>query len=350
MQTKVIAWTAGVLMAGTAALGQPTTADKCAASKNQAAGKYGFCRQKAEKKLQLSGDATAYAAALDTCDQKYATKWQEAETRFLGSCPTVGDTTAVQSFVTQHSLSLATALSGAGLPRCGDGSINVAGEQCDGTDLGAASCASLGYPGGTLGCVNCLFDTSACTGPCLAGSQPPPLRTGQTTCYDTSGAPIPCAGSGQDGELQYGATRSFIDNGDGTLTDNTTGLMWEKLADDGSIHDWDTDYFWADASAVKIAALNAATFAGHSDWRLPNVNELQTLVNYGASYPSVYSVANTACAPGCTVTTCSCTQAGAYWASTTSLRDLSYAWFVNYVVGWVDTGDKSLQAYVRAVR
>jgi hypothetical protein len=340
---------ASALMLGTTALAQ-TSAEKCAASKNLASGKYGMCRQKAEKQLLLTGDATKYAGALVLCDQKYSSKWQGTEARFPGMCPTIGDEMAVHTFITEHSVTLATALSGAGLPRCGDGTINVAGEQCDGSDLGGASCASLGYPGGTLACANCLFDTSSCTGPCMPGSQPPPLRTGQTTCYDTGGASIPCAGSGQDGELVNGATRSFTDNGNGTFTDDTTGLMWEKLSDDGSIHDWDTLYSWDEAFAVKIAGLNSANFAGHNDWRLPNVNELHTLVNYGAIYPPAYSVADTACAPACTVTGCSCTQSDAYWTSTTSLRTPSYAWFVSFVAGNVDAGNKSLNAYVRAVR
>jgi hypothetical protein len=42
-------------------------------------------------------------------------------------------------------------------------------------------------------------------------------------------------------------TRAYVDNGDGTITDSKTGLMWEKLSDDGSIHDWDATYTWADA-------------------------------------------------------------------------------------------------------
>ena len=63
-----------------------------------------------------------------------------------------------------------------------------------------------------------------------------------------------------------------MDNGDGTITDTKTGLMWEKLSDDGSIHDKDTAYTWANAFAVKVATLNGGGgFAGHTDWRVPNV-------------------------------------------------------------------------------
>jgi len=53
-------------------------------------------------------------------------------------------------------------------------------------------------------------------------------KTGQTICYDTSGNVISCAGTGQDGEIQAGVAwpePRFADNGDGTITDNLTGLM-----------------------------------------------------------------------------------------------------------------------------
>jgi len=58
-------------------------------------------------------------------------------------------------------------------------------------------------------------------------------RTGQTKCYDTYGTEISCAGTGQDGEIQAGVAwpePRFTDNGDGTMTDTLTGLMWTKDA------------------------------------------------------------------------------------------------------------------------
>ena len=57
-------------------------------------------------------------------------------------------------------------------------------------------------------------------------------RTGQTTCWDNSGNQIPCAGTGQDGEIKAGEPwpePRFTDNGDETMTDNLTGLMWTKM-------------------------------------------------------------------------------------------------------------------------
>ena len=58
-------------------------------------------------------------------------------------------------------------------------------------------------------------------------------QTGQTTCWDKNGNVIPCAGTGQDGDIQAGVAwpnPRFTDNGDGTVTDNLTGLMWTQNA------------------------------------------------------------------------------------------------------------------------
>src|SRR4030066_1260987 len=58
-------------------------------------------------------------------------------------------------------------------------------------------------------------------------------QTGQKTCYDTNGVVILCPGTGQDGDIQAGVpwpNPRFIDHGDGTVTDNLSGLMWTKDA------------------------------------------------------------------------------------------------------------------------
>ena len=175
------------------------------------------------------------------------------------------------------------------------------------------------------------------------------LKTGQTTCYDTAGTLVACAGTGQDGELQKGITRSFTDNGNGTVTDNVTGLMWEKQSDDGSIHDKDNVYTWANAFAVKVATLNSMVFAGHNDWRVPNRFELETLLNLSASSPPLYSAFNAPCSAGCTVLTCSCTHLDYHWSSTTRLGGPSGAWMVA-PEGFTYNGEKIESRHVRAVR
>ncbi len=178
--------------------------------------------------------------------------------------------------------------------------------------------------------------------------------TGQTTCWNSSGNVISCAGTGQDGELRRGAPLAYADNGNGTVTDLNTGLVWEKVSDDGTVHDKDNTYTWANAFTGHVATLNATSFAGHTDWRLPNVRELQSIVNYQSSSPMVSSAFKTNCGPGCPATGCSCTASGNYWSSTSSVSSPSRAWFVSFRYGNVDafssSGSKSVAAFVRAVR
>lgn len=71
---------------------------------------------------------------------------------------------------------------------------------------------------------------------------------------------------------------TYIDNGDGTITDTSTGLMW--LAEDSSSPmDWQEALSWCED----------LEFAGYDDWRLPDVKELQSLVDYSGVYPAIDS-------------------------------------------------------------
>jgi uncharacterized protein DUF1566 len=172
------------------------------------------------------------------------------------------------------------------------------------------------------------------------------LETGQTTCYDDVGAVINCASTGQDGEVQKGRTRSYRVSADGlTIMDNTTGLEWEKLTNDWSIHGVYTTYTWAQAFQ-KIADLNAANFAGHDDWRLPNVNELLTLVHYGQIDPAIDAPFTT----GNDGTGDSFTAGFKYWSSTTYVGGPNAAWWVHFFAGGVGTEYKIAGFGVRAVR
>ena len=72
--------------------------------------------------------------------------------------------------------------------------------------------------------------------------------SGQTTAFSADkndGIAEPVAVP-DDGTVQAGADLSYTDNGDGTITDNNTGLMWEKKSDDGDLlHDKDNSYYWS---------------------------------------------------------------------------------------------------------
>jgi hypothetical protein len=72
------------------------------------------------------------------------------------------------------------------------------------------------------------------------------------------------------GTTTYGIN-DFIDNGNGTVTDQATGLMWSQ-DDNGEM------LYWEDA----LAYAEAATIAGYDDWRLPNIKELQSIADYSA--------------------------------------------------------------------
>ena len=173
--------------------------------------------------------------------------------------------------------------------------------------------------------------------------------TGQTTCWDTSGNVLPCAGTGQDGDLRKGAPLSYTDNGNGTVTDNNTGLVWEKLSRDGSVHDVGSRYTWASAFTGHVAMLNSTSFAGHSDWRVPNYKELISILDLQNWNPALSSAFNTNCTPGCTVTSCNCT-AVLCWSSTTDAGDPILAWLMDFFYGSVIFDYKSDSFFVRAVR
>lgn len=79
---------------------------------------------------------------------------------------------------------------------------------------------------------------------------------------------------------------SFTDNGDGTITDNNTGLMWAKTTADingnGVLDEGDTA-MWPEA----LYFCENLTLAGYDDWRLPTVKELVSIVDYNASFPAI---------------------------------------------------------------
>ncbi len=103
------------------------------------------------------------------------------------------------------------------------------------------------------------------------------VDTGQSYCYDASvSIPCPEAGSaffGQDAQYA-GVTPAYTDNGDGTVTDLNTNLMWAK--DPGAKVTYDE----------AIAGAAALRLGGYSDWRLPAVQELYSLVNFSGYDPS----------------------------------------------------------------
>jgi hypothetical protein len=191
--------------------------------------------------------------------------------------------------------------------------------------------------------------------------------------------------------VRAGVPLSAMDNLDGTITDNATGLTWELKDDAGGIHDKDNVYSWGQTLPPYMMNGTMVTeflqelnrppcFAGHCNWRIPNVRELQSLVDYQLAEPAVRTAFNRNCVPGCSIDgvdgpKCSCTAVdrptgsargrGTYWSCTTSryisdnpaLRSGEFnAWVVDFSpfadlppgASYVDL--KVQTFYVRAVR
>ncbi|MBN2159415.1 MAG: DUF1566 domain-containing protein [Spirochaetes bacterium] len=153
---------------------------------------------------------------------------------------------------------------------------------------------------------------------------PAPFVTGQTTCYDVDGNTIACAGTGQDGELLNGVTWTaphFTDNGDGTITDSLTGLIWEQSPDT-------TAKTWAAA----LAYANDSELGGYTDWRLPNMDELRSLFGqYGQS--AVHTWLNGQGFTGI--------QNARYWTGTTAPYSSDYSIVVHAEVGSMINWEKA---------
>jgi hypothetical protein len=293
-------------------------AAKCDAAKLKIAGKYELCRAKAWAKLAKAGNTGT--PDFTKCDPAFSAKWSAAETKGNGQCPSNGDEVSIQQRIVGDSQDLATLLSGAYVTVCGNGVIEV-GESCDFNNLNGMTCQSLGFVAGQLSCTNtCDLDTSGCF-----------------------------------------ATR-FVDNGDGTVTDHKTGLMWEKKT--GTVgtfvncsmtlcadpHDVNNTYSYGTAYTDFLAKLNngdssdgtaiTGCFAGDCDWRLPTSAELQTILlapNPCGTHPCI----DPAFGP---------TVLDLYWSATTLAGFPFRAWMVNFIDGFVFHNDKGANIYVRAVR
>lgn len=151
-------------------------------------------------------------------------------------------------------------------------------------------------------------------------------KTGQTTSYRT----------GDDGDLEKGVawpSPRFSDHDDGTVTDNRTGLIWVKaphsLTGNSEVQTWDN----------AIDFCNSLTFAEQTDWRLPNVRELQSLVDFGRANPALPSDH-----PFIGILT------PRYWSSSSYAAGAQYVWHMTSSNGDVDYGSKTGVNYVWPVR
>ena len=117
----------------------------------------------------------------------------------------------------------------------------------------------------------------------------------------------------------------FTKSGD-IVTDSISGLEWQDDAV-GSTMTWEN----------AITQCESLTLGGHSDWRLPNINELKSIVDRSKVNPAV-------------VTGFTSTSSASYWSSTTYEGRKDGAWDVGFSSGYVGYGLKDYNYYVRCVR
>jgi uncharacterized repeat protein (TIGR02543 family) len=138
-------------------------------------------------------------------------------------------------------------------------------------------------------------------------------------------------------------TSAFTDNGDGTVTHSLTGLIWKQCAEGLSGASCEigsaTPFSWANA-LLKAKNTN---FSGHTDWRLPNKKELESIVEYCGQGPAI----NTALFPASQFPT---VYLAYFWSGSSFVSDPSNAWNVNFNYGITDYSYKTSNYYVRLVR
>ena len=176
------------------------------------------------------------------------------------------------------------------------------------------------------------------------------VDTGQTKCYDLAGAIITCgsAYNGQDAQYTHASSTHTCDpsyttstvSGVNVVTDNCTGLMWRQCSEGQSTSTSSncsgsaTTYTW---DAALSQCLNSS-YAGYSDWRLPNVRELPSIVRYGSSSPAI------------DLTYFPNTPSASDWSASTYVVSPSDAWYVSFGGGGVFGNTKSTGYDVRCVR
>ena len=126
---------------------------------------------------------------------------------------------------------------------------------------------------------------------------------------------------------QVQVSNSWVNNKDGTITDTSTGLMWQQLAFDSPMN-WD----------MAINECESLTLAGYTDWRLPNREELRSIVDYSLSSPAINSLffENT--------------KTEFFWSSSTFVSTISKAWAIYFNFGYEDIDYKTKLFHVRGVR
>jgi len=238
---KVLVLLGAILPLGGIAAAGPTDAEKCEADKLKRAGKYAFCRMKAESKAVKTGDAPDYSK----CDTKLSDKFANAELKWGMECPTSGDAGDIQAQVTGDTDDLVTVLSGGTLARFEDTGLTIIDHQT-GLEwekktgaVGAASVCPGGANCGDPNNVNNLYTWSNSGTTAFNGGAQTlfldllnDVAGGGTTCFaghcdwrlPTSGG---CCGTGP---VQPAELESIVDcSGGAPCVDPAFGPTWSSL-------------------------------------------------------------------------------------------------------------------------
>jgi hypothetical protein len=151
-------------------------------------------------------------------------------------------------------------------------------------------------------------------------------RSGEAACVDPEWAEWPVPNSPVDVAAGAPNLEKYTDNGDDTITDNVTQLMWQKSANSAV-------YSQADA----VTHCSGLTQAGYDDWRLPTEIELVSLVDFGSSAPCM----DTRYFPNA--------SSDAFWSATPSSTSAALAWGVTFLDGSVGTNATALAYGARCV-
>lgn len=154
----------------------------------------------------------------------------------------------------------------------------------------------------------------------------PVPKTGQNACYNSLGALIDCPGTGLDGEYQMGIgwpNPRFTDHGNGTVTDNLTHLMWAK---NGNLPGGEVNTLQDAINYVNNMNAGVNQNFGHTDWRLPNMRQIFSLIDcskYGPPLPSGHPFENIVHGASTSL----------YWTSTSYTGNLTHTWCLSMYGG-----------------
>jgi hypothetical protein len=178
-------------------------------------------------------------------------------------------------------------------------------------------------------------------------------RTGQTPTVPFTAA------DGSDGDLQKGVvwpSPRFTNNGNGTVTDHLTGLIWLQNANcANALRDWTTalrnvmELNLVGTMNSKPCGDTSNSGSHQTDWRLPNVKELQSLIDFAYENPALSNAAGTAkwsTAGDAFIGV----QSDYYWSSSTHAASTDIAWYVYLYGGNVNGDNKTAEYYVWPVR